>query len=414
MKIKSIKAREILDSRGNPTVSVKVFLDNGEIGVASVPSGASTGVHEAVELRDGDKKRFGGKGVLKAVKNVNTIINKNLKGVKVEEQRLIDDIMVELDGTGNKSKLGANAILGVSLACAHAAAKNAKLPLYKYIRKCYNLSHKNFKLPYPTMNILNGGAHAGWNLDLQEFMIVPQVKKFNERIRVGAEVFHALEKVLVSKKQAITVGDEGGFAPSLSRNEDAFKLIGEAVKKAGYNFGKDVKVAIDAATSEFYKGKAYKMKKDKKSLKSREMIKLYERWLKKYPLISIEDGLSEDDWDGWVELTKKLGKKVLLVGDDLFTTNVERLKKGIELKVGNAILIKLNQIGTLSETIDCINLAQKNKYKVIISHRSGATADTTIADLSVAVNADYIKTGSLSRSERVSKYNRLLEIEEES
>lgn len=413
MKIKNIKAREILDSRGNPTVSVKVVLENGVSGVASVPSGASTGTHEALELRDKDKKRFGGKGVKKAVKNVNEIIAKNLKGIKAEEQRLVDDMMLELDGTENKSRLGANAILGVSLACAHAGASAQNIPLYKYIRKTYNLKLKNYKMPVAMMNILNGGAHAGWNLDIQEFMIVPKARFFKERLRIGAEVFHSLKNVLKEERQAVTVGDEGGFAPMLKKNEIAFDLILKAIKKAGYKHGEDIFIAIDAAASEFYKNKKYKLNRDKKNLNSGELMNLYDKWIKKYPLISIEDGLSEDDWENWTQLTKILGKDILLIGDDLFTTNIKRLQKGIELRVANAILIKLNQIGTLSETIDCISLAQKNNYKVIISHRSGETCDTTIADLAVAVNADHIKTGSLSRSERVSKYNRLLEIEEE-
>lgn len=412
MKIKSIKAREILDSRGNPTISVKIILENGVVGIASAPSGASTGKHEAIELRDGGK-RYKGKGVLKAVKNVNNIISKKLKGMNVEKQRNIDEIMIKLDGTENKSKLGANAILGVSLACARAAANASKLPLYKYIRKCYNLPLKKYRLPNPTMNILNGGAHAGWNLDLQEFMIAPSAKSFKERLRIGAEVFHTLKSVLKKKGQAITVGDEGGFAPFLKKNEDAFHLIIRAIKSAGYKPGKDVFVAIDAAASEFYEKGIYNLKVDKKKLKPEEMINLYKTWVEKYPLISIEDGLSEDDWENWSRLTKLLSDKVLLVGDDLFTTNIKRLGEGIGMHVANAILIKLNQIGTFSETIDCINTAKENNYQISISHRSGETCDTTIADLAVAVNADFIKTGSLSRSERVSKYNRLLEIEEE-
>ncbi|MEA3272814.1 MAG: phosphopyruvate hydratase [Patescibacteria group bacterium] len=411
MQIKKIHAREILDSRGNPTISVKVVLKNGAIGVASVPSGASTGAHEALELRDKKKKRFGGKGVKKAVKNINEIIAKKLKGLDVVNQRKVDEMMIKLDGTKNKSKLGANAILGVSLACAHAVAKAENLPLYKHIRKVYNLKLRKYKLPSATMNIINGGAHAGWNLDIQEFMIVPKARTFKEKLRIGAEIFHSLKSVLKKKGQAVTVGDEGGFAPSLGRNEDAFRLILEAIKKAGYKSKKDVYLAIDAAASEFYKKHIYKI--DKKKLSAEKLINLYKLWLKKYPIILIEDGLAEDDWKNWVKLTKSLNKKVLLVGDDLFTTSVARLEKGVLIGVANTILIKLNQIGTLTETIDCINFARKNKYKVIISHRSGETCDTTIADLAVAVNADYIKTGSLSRSERVSKYNRLLEIEEE-
>lgn len=414
MKISSIKAREILDSRGNPTVSVKVILESGITGVASVPSGASVGSHEALELRDGGK-RYGGKGVLKAVRNVNELISRALRGANVADQRKLDEMMAELDGTDNKSSLGANAILGVSLAAAKAAANAQRIPLYKYLKRSFNLKKSGYGLPYPMMNILNGGRHADWNLDFQEFMIVPRAKNFSERLRRGAEVFHSLKKVLKSKKHGIYVGDEGGFAPSLKKNEDALKLMIEAIKNAGYKPGKDVFLAIDVAASEFYdvKKKIYNLKRDGKKLKADGLMKLYSNWLKKYPIISIEDGLAEDDWDNWTKFTKYFGKKTMLIGDDLFTTNSARLKKGIEEKAGNAVLIKLNQIGTLTETMDCIALAQRNKYKVVISHRSGETSDTTIADLAVAVNAEYIKTGSLSRSERVEKYNRLLEIEEE-
>jgi enolase len=414
MKIQTIKAREILDSRGNPTVSVKVILENGIIGAASVPSGASTGSHEALELRDSGK-RYGGKGVLKAVKNVNESISRMLRGATVTDQRKIDEMMMELDGTDNKSNLGANAILGVSLASARAAAKAQKIPLYKYLRRNFGFIKSGYSLPYPMMNILNGGRHADWNLDFQEFMIVPKMKTFAERLRCGAEVFHSLKKVLKSKKHSIYVGDEGGFAPSLKRNEDALKLIIEAIKLAGYKPGKDVFLALDVAASEFYdtKKKIYNLKRDGKKLTADGLMKLYADWLKKYPIIIIEDGLAEDDWDNWTKLTKNFGKKTILIGDDFFTTNTERLARGIEKKAANAALIKFNQIGTLTETMDCIDLAQKNKYKIAISHRSGETADTTIADLAVAVGAEYIKTGSLSRSERVEKYNRLLEIEEE-
>jgi enolase len=414
MKIQTIKAREILDSRGNPTVSVKVTLENGIEGVASVPSGASTGSHEALELRDGGK-RYGGKGVLKAVKNVNETISRMLSGATVTDQRKLDEMMMELDGSENKSNLGANAILGVSLASARAAAKDQKIPLYKYLKRTFGFRQSGYVLPYPMMNILNGGRHADWNLDFQEFMIVPRMKTFSERLRCGAEVFHSLKQVLKSKKHSIYVGDEGGFAPSLKKNEDAPKLIIEAIKKAGYKPGKDVFLAIDVAASEFYdaKKKIYNLKRDGKKLNAEGLMKLYAGWLKKYPIISIEDGLAEDDWDNWTKFTKNFGKKMILVGDDFFTTNTARLACGIEKKAANAVLIKYNQIGTLTETMDCISLAQKNKYKVVISHRSGETADTTIADLAVAVGAEYIKTGSLSRSERIEKYNRLLEIEEE-
>lgn len=415
VKIKSVKAMEILGSRGNPTVRAYVTLSDGTVGVASVPSGASTGVHEALELRDGDKSRYGGKGVLKAVDNVNKKIAPKLIGLDPNGQRQIDEIMLALDGTENKSKLGANAILAVSLANAHAAANSSGTPLYKHIRKVFGLKYAGFKLPIPTMNVLNGGAHADWSLDIQEFMIVPLQKTFKERLRCGSEIFHTLGKILKSRGYTTLKGDEGGYAPALPGNEKAFEVIMQAIKDAKYVAGKDVKLAIDAAASEFYdeKNKIYDMKADKKKRTSAQMIELEEKWVQKYPMISLEDGLHEDDWENWVALTKKLGKKVTLVGDDLFVTNVKRLQQGIEQKVANAILIKLNQIGSLSETIDAIVLAQKNKYKTSISHRSGETADTTIADLAVAVNSEFIKTGSLSRSERVAKYNRLLEIEQE-
>lgn len=414
-KIKNIKAREILDSRGNPTIEVRVELSGGAVGVAKVPSGASTGVHEALELRDNDKKRYLGKGVLKAVNNVNTRIAKVMRGIDARRQPDIDHVMIELDGTPNKKKLGANAILGVSLACARAASVAANKPLYKYINDAYRLKKIKPKLPYPMMNILNGGAHAAWSLDLQEFMIVPKAGKFKERVRAGSEIFHHLGKILKQKGYVTSVGDEGGFAPYLGKNAKAFDLIMEAIRAAKYKPGKDVFIAIDAAASEFYNKntKKYALKVEKKKLNARQITKLYESWIKKYPLISIEDGLDQDDWDNWVEHTKALGKKCLLVGDDLFVTNALRLKKGIDMKVANAILIKVNQIGSLTETIDTILLAKSHGYKVIISHRSGETSDTFIADLAVAVGADYIKTGSLSRSERVAKYNRLMEIEQE-
>ncbi len=412
-KIKHLLGSEILDSRGNPTVHVKVVLSDGSVGTASVPSGASTGIHEALELRDGDTARYNGLGVLKAVKNINTTIFSAVKGMN--DHRAIDNRMLEIDGTENKSKLGANALLGVSLAVAHAGAASARLPLYKYLRRVYGLKEKEYRLPFPMMNIENGGAHAGWILDFQEFMIVPQQQQFSERVRCGAEVFHALGKLLKKKGYSTLVGDEGGYAIPFKQNEDALKNIMKALENSGYKAGKDVVLAMDPATSEFYdaKTKLYELKLDKKKLTSDAMIAMWEKWMGKYPIISIEDGLAEDDWDGWTKLTKKLGKKMLLVGDDFFVTNTKRLQRGIDNGAANAILIKLNQIGTLSETIDCINLAKKHNYKVIISHRSGETADTTIADLAVAVSADYIKTGSLSRSERVEKYNRLMEIEQE-
>jgi len=414
-KIKSIKALEILDSRGNPTVRVKVELEGGAVGSASVPSGASTGIHEAHELRDEDKKRFGGKGVKKAISNIEKIIAPKLIGQPADNQRNIDRIMLELDGTANKTKLGANAILGVSLAVAHAAASDKKLPLYRYLRLAFSLPYNDFKLPVATMNILNGGAHADWILDIQECMIVPQQKSFSERLRCGAEVFHALGKLLKSKGFDTLKGDEGGYAPHLGSNEKALMFIMQAIKQAGYVAGKDVKIAMDIAASEFYddKKKIYNLKADKKKLTSKQMIAMQEKWLKKYPIMSIEDGLSEQDWDNWAIQTKVMGKQICLVGDDLFVTNVKLLQEGINRKIANAILIKVNQIGSLSETIDAIELAHKNGYKTSISHRSGETADTTIADLSVAVNSEFIKTGSLSRSERVEKYNRLLEIERE-
>jgi enolase len=414
-KIESIHAHEILDSRGNPTVEVSVLLEDGTSAAASVPSGASTGVHEALELRDGDKKRYGGKGVLKAVHNVNATIAKALVGMDVTGQRKIDNAMLMLDGTANKKKLGANAILGVSLACAHAGAKAKKMPLYKYLRWVFDLKQKGWRLPIPTMNILNGGAHAGWILDFQEYMVVPKQKFFRERVRCGAEIFHALGKLLKSKGFSTLVGDEGGYAVPLPSNEAALKMIVEAIRSAGYKPGGDVMVAMDPATSELYdpKKKIYKLRVDKKTMTTDKMIAMWSEWIKKYPFESLEDGLAEDDWEGWIKLTAKLGKQLPLVGDDFFVTNVERLREGIKRKAGNAILIKVNQIGSLSETMDTILLAQQNKFKISVSHRSGETTDTTIADLSVAVNADYIKTGSLSRSERLAKYNRLMEIEEE-
>jgi len=414
-KIETIHAHEILDSRGNPTLAVSVLLENGKSGHAMVPSGASTGIHEALELRDGDPKRYLGKGVMKAVRNVNTKINKKLCGMRVTKQREIDEAMIMLDGTLNKSRLGANAILGVSLACAHAGARHRRMPLYEYLRWVYDIKHKNYRMPLPTMNVMNGGAHAGWILDFQEFMIVPRQRKFKERVRCGSEIFHVLGKLLKQKGHPTLKGDEGGYAAPLKKNEDALKLMSQAVKKAGYKLGTDVAFAMDPATSEFFdkKTKKYNLKVDGKKLSSKQMVKLFESWAKKYPFISIEDGLDQDDWEGWQELTKKLGKKTALVGDDLFVTNVDRLQKGIDEKVGNAILIKVNQIGTLTEAMQAIRLAQKHGYKVSVSHRSGETVDTTIADLAVAVNAEFIKTGSLSRSERLVKYNRLMEIEEE-
>lgn len=415
VKIKSVKALEILDSRGNPTVSVVVVLSDGTKAKASVPSGASTGSREALELRDGDSKRYHGKGVLKAVNNINKKIAPYLVGTNPFNQRLVDDTMLTIDGTENKSKLGANAILGVSLAIARAAARSKNLPLYKYIRSAFKLRYQGYRLPTPTMNVLNGGAHADWILDFQEYMIVPRQKTFREKLRCGSEIFHTLGKILKTQGYSTLKGDEGGYAPALGNNEKALQLLMQAIKDSGYIAGKDVFLAMDPAASEFYdkSKKIYDMKADKKKRTSLEMITMWEQLVAKYPIISLEDGLSEDDWSGWAELTKRLGKKVRLVGDDLFVTNVKIFEKGIREKIGNAILIKLNQIGSLSETIDAITLAHKNKYQTSISHRSGETEDTTIADLAVAVNSEFIKTGSLSRSERVAKYNRLLEIEQE-
>lgn len=411
--ITSVSAREILDSRGNPTIEATVVLEDGSVGIGAVPSGASTGSHEALELRDGGK-RYGGKGVLKAVKNVNGPIAALLKGMDALAQREIDLLMIKRDGTKNKSKLGANALLSVSLAVARAAAASSHMPLYRYIRSSFGLRYKDWALPVPTMNILNGGRHADNGLAIQEFMIVPQHKKLSERVRIGAEVFHALKSILKKKKFSTGVGDEGGFAPVLKSNEEALKLIAEAVKLAGFTLGKDVKFAMDMALSEYFKnGKYYLNGEKNKPISALEVIATVKKWMQKYPFVSIEDPLQEDDWENWNILTQEVGGKIRLVGDDLFVTNVERLQKGIDMKVGSAILIKVNQIGTLSETIDTILLAQKNKYAVSVSHRSGETGDTFIADLAVAVHAEFIKTGSLSRSERVEKYNRLMKIESE-
>jgi enolase len=410
-KIKSIKAREIIDSRGNPTVEVDVLLKDGSFGRASVPSGASTGSHEAVELRDGGS-RYGGKGVEKAVKNINTIIAKNLIN-KEWTQRSLDDRMMEIDGTPNKGRMGANAILGISLAFSKAAAQSMKTPLYKYFNKISKTKNK-IRLPVPMMNILNGGKHAENSTDFQEFMIIPVgPKKFKEVLRCGAEVFHALKKILHDRGLNTTVGDEGGFAPSLPSNEAAVELVLEAIKKAGYAPGKDVVLALDVAATELYKDGKYHLEREGRVLSSEEMVAFYEEWCKKYPIVSIEDGLSEDDWDGYKLMTEKLGKKIQIVGDDLFVTNITRLKTGIEKGIANSILIKLNQIGTVSETIDAVNMASQAKYTSVISHRSGETEDTTIADFVVGTGTGQIKTGSLSRTDRVAKYNQLLRLEEE-
>jgi len=410
--ITRVEGREILDSRGNPTVSAKVHLSDGSIGVAAVPSGASTGAHEAVELRDGTK-RYHGRGVLKAVKHINTVIAKTLTSTSPFNQRALDSGMCKLDNTPQKKKLGANAILAVSLATARAAALSCGQPLYVYIRKAYNLKEKKYRMPVPTMNIINGGQHASNNLSCQEFMIIPAHRKFRERVRIGTEIFHQLAAILSQKGFSTAVGDEGGFAPDLQNNERAIKLILRAIQSAGYTPGKHVYLGLDTASSEFYRKGKYYFDGPKKQSDALSLIDTFDRWVKRYPIISIEDGLAEDDWEHWRILTQKLGSKIALVGDDLFVTNVNRIQRGIDEQVANAVLIKLNQIGTLSETIDAIVLAKKHGYKVSVSHRSGETADTFIADLAVAVNADFIKSGSLSRSERVEKYNRLMEIEDE-
>jgi enolase len=409
MKIESVLAREILDSRGNPTLEAEVRVKGGAMGRACVPSGASTGAHEALELRDGDKKRYGGKGVLKAVANVNKILGPAVKGLDVRGQEAIDRRMIDLDGTPNKATFGANAILAVSLAAAHAAAAATRQPLYRSIGGA-----RARILPVPVMNIVNGGAHADNPLDFQEFMIVPHgAKTFADALRMGAEIFHTLKTVLKGRKQSTNVGDEGGFAPDLATNEAAIGVVLEAVEKAGYKPGKHVSLALDAAATELWKDGRYVFHKSTgASLTSAQMVKLYEKLVSRYPILSIEDGLAEDDWDGWVELTKKLGKKVQVVGDDLFVTNRERLRKGIAAGAANSILIKVNQIGSLTETLETIKTAKKAGYTSMMSHRSGETEDSTIADLAVAVGCGQIKTGSLSRGERTAKYNQLLRIEQ--
>jgi enolase len=408
--IEQIVAREILDSRGNPTVEAEVMLIGGEIGRAAVPSGASTGEHEAVELRDEDKKRYGGKGVLKAVQNINDLIAPEIEGSDALDQAEIDAALIALDGTENKSKLGANAILAVSLASARAAATFLEVPLYRYIG-----GPNSRTLPVPLMNIINGGAHADNNVDFQEFMVVPVgAPTFSEALRTGAEIFHSLKSVLKKNNYATSVGDEGGFAPNLRSNEEAIETILEAIDKAGYTAGDDVMLALDPAASEFYDGKNYVFKKsDGRRLTSDEMVAFWKDWSEKYPIISIEDGMAENDWDGWKALTDQIGARVQLVGDDLFVTNTTFLRKGIELGVANSILIKVNQIGTLTETLDAIEMAKTAGYTAIISHRSGETEDTFIADLAVATNAGQIKTGSASRTDRVAKYNQLLRIEQD-
>ncbi|HCX03630.1 MAG TPA: phosphopyruvate hydratase [Clostridiales bacterium] len=408
--ISDIYAREILDSRGNPTVEVEVWTENGGYGRAAVPSGASTGEFEAVELRDGDKGRYLGKGVEKAVANVNEIIAPELFGVDSTNQVMIDEIMIELDGTKNKGKLGANAILGVSMACAKAAADSLGLPLFQY------LGGVNGKtLPVPMMNILNGGEHADNNVDIQEFMVMPiGAKSFKEALKMGAEIYHNLKKVLQMKGLSTAVGDEGGFAPNLSSNEEALKTIIEAIEKTGYKPGEEVVLALDAAASEMYdkESKKYKFSGEGKEFTAKELIDFYEDLIEKYPIISLEDGLDEEDWEGWKLITDRLGSKIQLMGDDLFVTNVERLKRGIDEGIGNSILIKLNQIGTITETLDAIEMAKTAGYTAVVSHRSGETSDDTIADLVIATNAGQIKTGAPARSDRVAKYNQLLRLED--
>lgn len=411
-KIKKILARQILDSRGNPTVEAEVHTDSGFVGRASVPSGASTGKHEAIELRDNDNDIYLGKGVLRAVNNINTLINDNLRGLDVSNQMLIDSTMIDLDGTPNKSNLGANALLAVSLACAKSAANESNQSLFQYIG-----GNDAIQLPIPMMNILNGGAHADNHIDFQEFMVMPLgANSFSEALRMGTEIFHHLKVQLKKNGYSTNVGDEGGFAPNLSSNEEAIEILLKAIESSGYVAGSDIYIAIDAAASEFYdeKQNTYIINKSgEKKMTSLEMVDLWEDLVNKYPLISIEDGLHEDDWEGWKELTKRIGNKVQLVGDDLFVTNVDRLSKGIKSSTANSILIKVNQIGTLSETISAVNMAHSNGYTSVMSHRSGETEDTVIADLAVALNCGQIKTGSLSRSDRIAKYNQLIRIEEQ-
>ena len=410
-QIIAIRGRQILDSRGNPTVEVEVYTDQGAMGRAAVPSGASTGVHEACELRDGDKSVYLGKGVLQAVNNVNTVLNDELRGMYVDEQRAIDQKMIELDGTDNKSRLGANAILGVSLACAKAAAMESGQQLYRYLGGC-----GSYLLPVPMMNILNGGSHADNSIDFQEFMIMPVgAPTFTEALRMGAEVFHNLRTVLKGRNMSTNVGDEGGFAPNLASNDEAIQVVCQAIEKAGYRPGEDVFIALDAAASEYYNAETglYEMRwSTGEKYNATEMVDFWKRWVEQYPVISIEDGMAEDDWDGWKLLTDAIGDRCQLVGDDLFVTNVQRLQMGLDKQVANSILVKLNQIGTLTETIDAVNLATRNGYTSIISHRSGETEDTTIADLVVALNTGLIKTGSASRTDRICKYNQLMRIEE--
>jgi enolase len=424
-KIKKILAREILDSRGNPTVEVEVELESGIKAVASVPSGASTGSYEDLELRDGDKNRYDGLGVLTAVENVNKKISQLVVGMNALEQEKIDQAMIELDGTDNESNLGANAILGVSLAVCRAAAQFSKIPLYDYIAKTFKLKTKNYKLPIPMFNIINGGMHSDSGLSIQEYKIIPfgvsaqggsasGGKTFREQLRAGSEIFHNLKKILISENKSVGVGDEGGFAPKLDSNANALELIGKAIGEAGYKIGQDVGIGVDAAANSFFdeENNQYILKPENAAMPREMLVNIYNEWIEKYNVISVEDGLNENDWEGWKMMNEKIGQKVLIIGDDLLVTKVERLKKGIENKACNAVLIKVNQAGTLSEAVETIKLAKKNKMKVIVSHRSGETTDDFIADLAVGAGADYIKSGSLSRGERICKYNRLLRIEE--
>ncbi len=407
--VKQVKGREVLDSRGNPTVAVEVALSEGTVGQAAVPSGASTGTYEAVELRDGDKKRYGGKGVLQAVKHINEQIAPAIKGMAATDQEAIDRKLIELDGTDNKSRLGANAILGTSLAVARAAANSLNMPLYRYLGQANEQT-----LPVPLLNILNGGRHAANSTDFQEFMVVPAgATSFSQSLQMGTEVYHSLKKVLKDTGLSTNVGDEGGFAPPLPSNKEAIEAVLSAIEQAGYQPGRDCFIALDPAASEFYKDGRYVLEREGTRLTSAEMVEFYVKWISAYPIISIEDGMAEDDWDGWKLITEKMGDKVQLVGDDLYTTNVSRLNRGIETKASNSILIKLNQIGTLTETISAIRMAQEAGWTAIVSHRSGETEDTTIADLAVGLNAGQIKSGAPCRSERTAKYNRLLNIEDE-
>ena len=407
--IEKVRAREVIDSRGNPTIEAEVYTESGVMGSAMVPSGASTGAREALELRDGDASRYKGKGVLKAIKNIHEKILPSIRGRDVTDQAGVDQHMIELDGTANKEHLGANAMLAVSMATAHAAANEEGVPLYQYLG-----GDGPFQMPVPMMNILNGGAHADNSVDMQEFMILPvSASSLHEAVRYGAEVFHSLKSVLANRGMATTVGDEGGFAPNLSSNEQAIEVILEAIDRAGYSAGEDIMLGLDVASSEFYNDGCYTLASENKDLSSEEFIEYLEPWFNKYPIITMEDGMAEDDWDGWKKLTDKLGKSVQLVGDDLFVTNTHILQEGIDKGIGNSILIKVNQIGTLTETLAAINMAKKAGYTRVISHRSGETEDTTIADLAVATSAGQIKTGSLSRSDRVAKYNRLIKIEDQ-